>query len=61
MCFSHEKYKFYSLYNINQLLAFQVRETVDNDNDIINEENDTGEIEDIVLDDEGNVDMGLNI
>ena len=59
--FSHEKYKFYSLYNIIQLLAFQVRETVDNDNDIINEENDTGEIEDIVLDDEGNVDMGLNI
>ena len=32
-----------------------------NDNDIINEENDNGEIEDIDLDDEGNVDMGLNM
>ena len=32
--------------------------TVGNDNDI-NEINDTGDIEDIVLDDEGNVDVGL--
>ena len=35
-------------------------ETVENDNDI-NEINDTGDIEDIVLDDEGNVDVGLNM
>ena len=40
---------------------FIARETVENDNDVINEATDTGEIEDIVLDDEGNVDMGLNI
>ena len=46
---------------IIQFLTFQVRETVDNDNDIIHEENNTGEIEDIVLDGEGNVDVGLNI
>ena len=34
--------------------------TVENDNDM-NEINDTGDIEDIVLDDEGNVDVGLNM
>ena len=34
---------------------------VENDNDVINEVSDIGENEDIVLDDEGNVDMGLNI
>ena len=46
------------IYSISYI---QVRETVDNDNDVINEVNDMGEIENIVLDDEGNVDMGLNI
>ena len=33
------------------------RETVENDDDIINIVNDAGDVEEIVLDDEGNVDM----
>ena len=40
---------------------YTVRQTVENDNDIINNDDDIREVEDIILDDEGNVDMGLGM